>query len=113
MVVWAGNLYGKENGPEIYAHLLFFLTLIGAYMNTYLFNPTNDKYYAMILMRMDARKYTLTDYGYTLLRTGLSFLPALLWISFSRGLPPVGLPAGAPAHTVRKTGGRRTVSAAV
>ena len=87
MVVWAGNLYGKENGTEIYAHLLFFLTLIGAYMNTYLFNPTNDKYYAMILMRMDARKYTLTDYGYTLLRTGLSFLPALLWISFSRGLP--------------------------
>ena len=77
MVVWAGNLYGKENGPEIYAHLLFFLTLIGAYMNTYLFNPTNDKYYAMILMRMDARKYTLTDYGYTLLRTGLSFLPVL------------------------------------
>ena len=56
-------------------------------MNTYLFNPTNDKYYAMILMRMDARKYTLTDYGYTLLRTGLSFLPVLLWISFSRGLP--------------------------
>lgn len=48
-------------------------------MNTYMFNPTNDKYYAMFLLRMDAKKYTLVNYGYSILKVIIGFLP-LTWI---------------------------------
>lgn len=62
----------------IFLHSLFFLTIIGALMNTYMFNPTNDKYYAMILMRMDAKKYTLTNYGYAILKVIVGFFPFVI-----------------------------------
>ena len=50
----------KTNNPNLFIHIFLFLTLIGAIMNTYMFNPTKDKYYAMIIMNMDAKKYTLS-----------------------------------------------------
>ena len=52
----------------------FFLTLIGAVMNTYMFNPTKDKYYAILLMRMNAREYTLVNYSYEILKVLVGFL---------------------------------------
>ena len=54
--------------------ILFFLTLIGAVMNTYMFNPTKDKYYAILLMRMNAREYTLVNYSYEILKVLVGFL---------------------------------------
>lgn len=87
MVYGACLLYGGGSRPELYAHILFFLTVIGAYMNTYMFNPTNDKYYAMILMRMDARAYTLSNYFYAMARAGVSFLPFLLLTGSLAGMP--------------------------
>ena len=58
-----------------FLHIFTFLTLAGALMNTYMFNPTKDKYYAMILMRMDAKSYTLSNYYYQLLKVIIGFLP--------------------------------------
>ena len=49
-------------------NILFFLTIAGAISNNTMFDPTKDKYYAMILMRMDARKYTLTNYLYNMFK---------------------------------------------
>ena len=57
----------------MFLHLLFFLTVIGAFMNTYLFNPTKDKFYAVMLMRMNAREYALTDYTYAILKVIVGF----------------------------------------
>ena len=62
MVVGFGLLYETVPADQVYLHILLFLTIIGAWMNTNIFNPTKDKYYAMILMRMDARKYTPVSY---------------------------------------------------
>lgn len=59
------GFYGEERNPLLFLHVFFFLTIIGAYLNTYLFNPTNEKYYAVILMRMDAGLYTLSNYCYS------------------------------------------------
>lgn len=67
MILLPAALY-KVGKADAFLHIFIFLTLIGGFMNTYMFNPTKDKYYAMILMRMDARKYTLTDYIYTMLK---------------------------------------------
>ena len=67
-------------------HLLFFLTVIGAFMNTYLFNPTKDKFYAVMLMRMNAREYSaLTDYTYAILKVIVGFLPFSLFSVCTKG----------------------------
>lgn len=51
-----------------FAHVYLFLTIAGAVCNCRVFDPTKDKYYAIILMRMDARAYILTQHLYTILR---------------------------------------------
>ena len=81
------SLYRTAGRAELFLHLFLFLTIIGAYMNTYLFNPTRDKYYAMILMRMDAWEYTIGDYGYSMLKTVVGFLPFTLWFGLRSGVP--------------------------
>lgn len=64
--------------PGSFYHIFFFSTVVGGLLNTDMFNPTKDKYYAMFLMRMDARQYTLVNYGYFLLKTLVGFLPFTL-----------------------------------
>ena len=60
-------------------------------MNTNLFNPTKDKYYAIILMRMDARAYTLVNYIYAILKViWISSILDLVWAG--QGNFPVVLP---------------------
>ena len=87
MVAGIGVLYEQAPADGVFLHILFFLTLIGAFMNTYMFNPTNDKYYAMILMRMDARAYTLSNYAYTMGKTLIGFLPFTVLVGWLRGVP--------------------------
>ncbi len=86
MVMGIGNLYEGMDGGEVFLHIFLFLTIIGAFMNTYMFNPTRDKYYAMILMRMDAREYTLVNYGYAILKVVVGFLPASIFFGLQQGV---------------------------
>ncbi len=86
MVYGAGFLYEQTPGDQTFLHILFCLTLIGAYMNTSLFNPTRDKYYAMILLRMNAREYTLANYGYAILKVIVGFLPCAIVFGWLRGI---------------------------
>ncbi len=65
----------KADKGESFVHLCIFLSLAGGLLNTQLFNPTKDKYYAIVLMRMDAKKYTLANYYYFLLKIVIGFLP--------------------------------------
>ncbi|MBQ8315130.1 MAG: hypothetical protein IJ427_08035 [Lachnospiraceae bacterium] len=59
--------------PSAFLHLLIMLSAIGAFANTYMFNPTKDKYYAMILLGIDAKGYTLVNYFYEIVRLLLGF----------------------------------------
>ena len=77
----------EGNSPDIFLHLFFFLTLAGAILNTYMFNPTKDKYYAMILMNMDAREYTLSNYFYAMIKTIVGFLPFTVLFGYLAGVP--------------------------
>ena len=72
---------------ETFLHILLLLTLIGSFMNTDLFDARRDKYYAMILLRMNARSYTLANYGYYLLKVVVGFLPWVLLFGLGRGVP--------------------------
>lgn len=87
MVCGAGMLYDRVDTGQAILHILFFLTIIGSYSNTLMFNPSRDKYYAMILMRMDARAYTLVNYTYSLLKVAVGFLPFTLVFGLMSGLP--------------------------
>lgn len=66
MVVGAASLYELPvaSKSRVVLHILLILSLIGAALNSYLFSPTKDKYYAMILVGMNAREYTLINYSY-------------------------------------------------
>lgn len=57
---------------RFFLHILLFLTVAGAVMNTYMFNPTKDKYYAVILLGMNAREYALGNYAYAQLLKNIS-----------------------------------------
>ena len=81
MVCGIGILYRELPENAVFLHILLFLTVIGCFVNTNLFNPTKDKYYAMILMRMDAREYTLVNYLYAILKVAIGFLPFALLLS--------------------------------
>lgn len=69
---------GYSNKSELFLHMLLFLTVIGAFLNTNLFNPTKEKYYAVFLMRMDAKQYVLINYGYSILKVIIGFLPFMI-----------------------------------
>lgn len=87
MVCGIGALYDTVPPERAFLHILLFLTVIGAFLNTGMFNPTRDKYYALILMRMDAKEFALVDYGYTILKVIVGFLPCTLFFGLARGVP--------------------------
>lgn len=66
-----------------FINVFFFLTLVGTFLNTSMFSPSKDKYYAMFVMRMDAREYTLSNYFYFLLKSGIGILPFTLIFGLS------------------------------
>jgi len=71
-------LFPSEPPAGLYGHLLPFLTLIGGIFNSKLLDAEQDVYYAVFLLRMDARRYALSAYGYTLLKDFMGFLTAAL-----------------------------------
>lgn len=90
MCIYAIVAYGYDgysNKSELFLHMLLFLTIIGAFMNTNLFNPTKEKYYAVFLMRMDAKQYVLINYGYAILKVVIGFLPFMILVGSMLDLP--------------------------
>lgn len=90
MCIYAIVAYGYDeysNKSELFLHMLLFLTIIGAFMNTNLFNPTKEKYYAVFLMRMDAKQYVLINYGYAILKVVIGFLPFMILVGSMLELP--------------------------
>lgn len=87
MVCGFGALYQKGPSDQVFLHILLLLTVIGAFVNTSLFNPTMDKYYAVLLMRMNAREYTVINYAYAIGKVIIGFLPFTLWFGLSKELP--------------------------
>ena len=90
MCIYAVVAYGYDgysNKIELFLHMLLFLTIIGAFMNTNLFNPTKEKYYAVFLMRMNAKQYVLINYGYAILKVVIGFLPFMIMVGSVLDLP--------------------------
>lgn len=86
MIFYALSFYQGVQ-QSLFVHILFFLTINGAIINSYMFNPTKDKYYALIIMKMDARKYTLSNYYYALLKLFIGMMPFSIILGQMAGLP--------------------------
>ena len=76
----------ESQGAALFLQLLLPLTVIGAFMNSLMFDPSKDKYYAIILLNMDARRYTLANYAFNMLRLMLGFTLAALMFGLPMGL---------------------------
>ena len=77
----------KTNMADTFIHILLFLTLCGGLLNTYMLDPTKDKYYAIILMKINAREYGLSNYYYQLLKLVIGFLPFTIFFGMLAGVP--------------------------
>lgn len=75
-----------EQEPAVFLHIFVLLTVIGAFSNSYMFNPTKDKYYAMILLGMDAKEYTLVNYIYAHIKLILGFTLCAFLLGSMAGL---------------------------
>ena len=75
-----------EREPAVFLHIFVLLTVIGAFANSYMFNPQKDKYYAMILLGMDSKEYTLVNYSYALIKLILGFTLCAFLLGSMAGL---------------------------
>ncbi len=79
-------VYSVEKSDS-FIHIFLFLTIGGAFMNTYMLNPTKDKYYAIVIMNFDAKKYGLSNYYYQLLRVIIGFMPFTILFGLVINIP--------------------------
>ena len=86
MVFLMASVY-KTNNANTFLHIFTFLTICGAVLNTYMLNPTKDKYYAIVLMNFDAKKYGLSNYCYQLLRVIIGFMPFTIYFGMMVNIP--------------------------
>lgn len=75
-----------DAGARFFLHLFLLLSLIGTAMNTYLFDPSKDKYYAMVLLGVNAREYTLINYLYAIAKVLVGFALCALVFFLPAGL---------------------------
>ena len=75
------------NPASASVHILFFLSIVGALVNTKVFSPSKDKFYGIVLMRMDARKFVLSNYLYEMMKTAVGMMLASLVFGRMSGIP--------------------------
>ena len=63
---------------SIALHIFFCLTLLGTLMHNQLFDPSEEMFTAVFLLRMDAKKYSMSNYIYALIKDAAGFLPLLV-----------------------------------
>ena len=72
---------------RVFLHIFFFLTLVGGFGNNKLFDRSKLAYHTVNLLRMDARKYTLSNFAYQQIRFLVGFLPFTLLFGMLADVP--------------------------
>ena len=70
-----------------FLHLFLMLTIAGGLLNEYLMNHDEVASYAVLLMGMDARQYTLVNFGYAILKMVVGYLAFGLLFGLLLGAP--------------------------
>lgn len=107
-----GEIAVNLSFDSIYMNLFLFLTLVGAVTNLYMFDTHKSKYYAIMLLNVDAKKYNLINYIYSVLKLLVCYIAAFLILSFAFQFPlwlsilapffTVGVKAAVVALTLKK-----------
>ena len=88
MVLLPANIFPPEPSPALFVHIFLLTTLIGGIINDYLLTTSPAAHYAVLLLGMDARQYSLVQFffdciklvvGYILFFLVLGDLPLWLW----------------------------------
>lgn len=79
--------YLPGNFSSNYIHIVLIFALFGAAMNTELFDASKEKYYSVVLMRVNPRDFALSNYAYYLISLFVSMLPAALVIGYFVKIP--------------------------
>ncbi len=87
VMIFVALSWYPTNQADTFIHLFTFLTLCGGVLNTYMLNPTKDKYYAIVLMNVNAREYGLSNYYYQLIKLLIGFLPFTILFGLLAGVP--------------------------
>lgn len=73
------DMYDFGIAPQqIFLHMFLLLTIAGGVINNKLLNGTKLAYYTVSMLRMDARRFTLSDFAYQQFRFLIGFLPFTL-----------------------------------
>lgn len=73
LIFTISSLYDLESSV-VFLHIFTFLTLAG-FINKFIFEPEKYLYYAIFIIKIDAKKYAISNYYYYLLKTFISFIP--------------------------------------
>ncbi|MBR3988151.1 MAG: hypothetical protein IKK10_02485 [Clostridia bacterium] len=82
-----GELNQASAFGEIFMHLFLFGTIIGVMSNTYMLSTHRTKYYAIMLLNVDARKYNIINYVYEILKLSICYVIAFVVLYFTAGIP--------------------------
>jgi hypothetical protein len=83
--------YGIGYGP-LFLNIFFFLTVLGALSNNRFCQNDESSFYAVFLMRMDAKRYALSNYAYFIIKTFVGFavvLASLYFIAKAHGVADI------------------------
>ena len=87
--IWKGTFEIERSAqPQFFFHLLIPLTFVGAFANNYMFTPEKHKYYAMMQLGMDAKKFTLSNYFFCLAKYFIGFTVCSLIFGTALHLKP-------------------------
>ncbi|MEG0523633.1 MAG: hypothetical protein RR435_07715, partial [Erysipelotrichaceae bacterium] len=78
VVITFVNYYNGFQSLETVLHILLFLSILGVFMNELMFIPSMDKYYAIFLLRMNAKDYALINFAYTILKIIVGYIPIVI-----------------------------------
>jgi len=77
---------GEIVNPYTFIHIFVFLTLIGGVFNTDMFNPSKNKYYAIVLMRMNPKRYAISNFIFFCFKLLISFYPSVILFGLMYGV---------------------------
>ena len=86
LIMLPTELY-ESNSTNAFIHIYVCLTIIGGFLNDYLVEPTRDKYYSIILMKMNAKEFALTEYIMKGIKQLVFTLPSMLLFTYIMEIP--------------------------
>lgn len=84
-------LHGLGYG-DLFLNIFFFMTILGALSNNLFCQSDESSSYAVFLMRMDAKRYALSNYAYYIIKTFVGFavvLASLYFIAKANGVADI------------------------